>query len=83
MATVVKSTVDDDLKEQATELYSRLGMSISTAINVFLRQSVMEGGMPFTPRDPFYSEENLRHVRESVAQFDNGEFSERELVDAE
>lgn len=41
--------VDADLKKQAAELYESLGMNLNTAINVFLRQSVREQRMPFTP----------------------------------
>ena len=50
--TVAKllATVDDDVKKQAAALYESLGMSLSTAVNVFLRQSVYENGMPFEPR---------------------------------
>lgn len=48
----VRSIVDEDIKQQATELYAEIGMSLSTAINVFLRQSVAEGRMPFTPGLP-------------------------------
>ena len=35
------------LKEDAEELYSELGMSLTTAFNIFLRQSVREKGIPF------------------------------------
>ena len=38
------------LKEQATELYNDLGLSLSSAINMFLRQSVRENGLPFKPQ---------------------------------
>lgn len=48
MAKVI-ATVDDDVKDKAAALYESLGMSLSTAINVFLRQSVSEHGMPFRP----------------------------------
>lgn len=41
--------VDADLKAQAAALYESMGMSLNTAINVFLRQSVKEQRMPFTP----------------------------------
>lgn len=39
--------VDEDLKKQADSLFNELGMSLSTAFNVFLRQSVREQQMPF------------------------------------
>ena len=48
MAKVI-ATVDDDIKDDAAALYESLGMSLSSAINTFLRQSVREQAMPFTP----------------------------------
>jgi DNA-damage-inducible protein J len=48
MSTVnVTFRVDDTLKKQADALFSELGMSLSTALNVFLRQSVREQQLPF------------------------------------
>ena len=48
----VKAMVDEDVKQRAAELYEGIGMSLSTAISVFLKQSVAEGRMPFTPGYP-------------------------------
>lgn len=48
MSTVnVTFRVDNDLKKQADALFSDLGMSLSTAFNIFLRQSVREQQIPF------------------------------------
>lgn len=41
--------IDDELKEAASELYQALGMDLTTAVTVFLKQSVREGGLPFQP----------------------------------
>lgn len=40
--------VDEDLKAQADSLFADLGMSLSTAFNIFLRQSVREQQIPFS-----------------------------------
>lgn len=46
--------IDEDLKEEADRLFDDLGMSFTTAINVFVKQSLREGRIPFeitrTPR---------------------------------
>ena len=42
--------LDSDLKKDCEALYAELGMSLSTAINVFLRQSLRKGGLPFDAR---------------------------------
>ena len=60
MAKVI-ATVDEDVKNEAAELYESMGMSLSTAINVFLRQSVNERGMPL----PVFR----RRVSEAQASF--------------
>ena len=39
--------VDKNLKEQADSLFDRLGMNMSTALNVFLRKAVDEESIPF------------------------------------
>lgn len=40
--------IDENLKAQADSLFADLGMSLSTAFNIFLRQSVREQQIPFT-----------------------------------
>ncbi len=39
--------MDTKLKEQAETLFAELGMNLSTAFNIFVRQSLREGGIPF------------------------------------
>ncbi len=39
--------MDRDIKKQCEALYGELGMTLTTAINVFLRQSLRAGGFPF------------------------------------
>lgn len=44
----VSFRIDTELKEQADALFQALGMNMTTAFNIFLRQSVREGCIPFT-----------------------------------
>ena len=39
--------VDEDLKKQADALFSELGLNMTTAFNIFLRQAVREQQIPF------------------------------------
>ena len=39
--------VDEDLKKQADVLFAELGLNLTTAFNIFLRQSVREQQIPF------------------------------------
>ena len=45
--------VDEELKNQANAIYKELGIDLSTAVRMFLKKSVLEGGIPFdTKVDP-------------------------------
>ncbi len=57
--------IDPDIKSQAEAVYSRLGISVTDAINVFLHASIMEGGFPFQPRQPRYNRETLLAMQEA------------------
>lgn len=52
MATTTNFSVrmDSDIKKQCETLYGELGVNLTTAINVFLRQSLRVGGFPFDVR---------------------------------
>ena len=45
--TVLQVRVDEELKNQAGAIYNELGMDLSTAIRMFLKRSVLVGGIPF------------------------------------
>lgn len=45
--TNISIRMDSDLKTAAEKLYAELGMNLSTAFNIFVRQSLREGGIPF------------------------------------
>jgi addiction module antitoxin, RelB/DinJ family len=42
--------IDADLKKQAEDIFNELGMNMSTALTVFLRQTVRSNGIPFELR---------------------------------
>ena len=45
--TNISIRMDADLKTKADELFAELGMNLSTAFNIFVRQALREGGIPF------------------------------------
>ena len=45
--TNISIRMDSDLKAQADEFFGELGMNLSTAFNIFVRQSLREGRIPF------------------------------------
>lgn len=53
MATVpTQIRIDETVKAQATSLFNDLGMDMSSAVNIFLRQCLLRGGLPFTVEVP-------------------------------
>ena len=45
--TNISIRMDPELKKQADALFNALGMNLSTAFNICVRQSLREGGIPF------------------------------------
>lgn len=63
----VNFRVDDTIKEKAEAACSAMGLSMSTAINIFLTKLANEKRIPFEVSvDPFYSEENMARLRKSI-----------------
>ena len=48
--TNINIRVDADLKRQAEQIFSELGLNLSSAMNIFLKNSVRYGGIPFELR---------------------------------
>lgn len=67
--------IDDKLKEQAKEVYEELGMDLSTAVIVFLKQSVREQQLPFQPR--------VEPVDDAIARYEaeNGIITKASSID--
>ena len=57
--------VDSDVKAQAQRLFSDLGMDLTTAVNVFLRQSIEQGGIPFMIGQRRYNQETEQAMKEA------------------
>lgn len=51
--------MDYDIKKKSEYVYGRLGINLTTAINVFLRQSIRAGGFPFDVRIKDENDDNI------------------------
>ena len=49
-------TIDDELKNEAEDLFYSLGLNLETAISMFLTRAVNEGGIPFEIKQTKYVE---------------------------
>ena len=66
MSTVpTQIRIDANVKKQANELFGELGMDMSSAVNIFLRQCILRGGLPFTVEVPQYSQKVLDVMSEA------------------
>lgn len=69
----VSIRVDDTVKRRAESICAELGMSLSTATNLFYKKLINYGGIPFELRvDPFYSEENQAHLERVIDDYYKG-----------
>lgn len=56
--------IEPELKEQAESILSTLGISSSNAINMFYRQIVLKGGIPFELKVPSEKVINMNNLSE-------------------
>ncbi len=69
--TQISIRVDDDVKRMAEDACADIGLSLSAAINVYLKKLGREKRIPFEVSvDPFYSEENMQRLHRSIVQME-------------
>lgn len=76
--------VDDDVKRGAEQTFDEIGLSMSAAINVFLKKVARERRIPFElSADPFYSESNMFYMEKKMEDYKSGRlnFAEHELIE--
>lgn len=64
-------------KEQAQEIFKQYGLGLSEAFNIFLTQSVLEGGIPFEVKIP--NDETARAIKDASAGKNTRKISLEEL----
>jgi DNA-damage-inducible protein J len=72
----VSIRIDDTVKNEADSLFSTLGLTLSAAFNIFLRQSIRQQGIPFAitaDTDPFYNAANMKWIEQSIRQMEDGQ----------
>lgn len=76
--------IDSDLRREADSLFSGAGLDLSSAVRLFLRQSVIRRRLPFEVigADPFFSDANQRALAESIHSIERGEAVPHALLDA-
>lgn len=77
--------VDDEVKKGAEQTFDEIGLSMSTAINIFLKKVAREKRIPFElSADPFYSETNMKRLLKAVADAKAGKnMTEHQLIEVD
>lgn len=60
-------SIDSDIKEKAQEMFADLGLDLSTAVNIFLRQAVRENCIPFPIQREVPNDDTIAAMREAEA----------------
>lgn len=69
--TQISVRLDEDVKRNAEEACEDIGISLSSAINIFLKKLGREHRIPFeVSGDPFYSQTNMDRLRKSINELE-------------
>ena len=86
MAKTINVTIrlDKEVKENAEIMFKDFGMNLSTAFNIFARQSLRQGKIPFEIYDPFYGEKNQAELNRRITDIEAGRnLTPHELIEAD
>ena len=71
LTSAINIQVDSETKREATNILNDLGLSMSTAINLFLRQVIKRDGLPFEVVNPKPNKELLMALKEAEEIINN------------
>lgn len=82
--TNVNIRMDEDLKKQFDKFCSNIGMTMTTAICVFVKKTVKEQKIPFEiTGDPFYSSANIQRLEKAIEDLEKGNGKKHELMEVQ
>jgi len=71
--TLVNFRIDEETKKEMEKICDELGITMTTALNIFIKKMTREKRIPFDVSvDPFYSETNIKAIEESIKQIKEG-----------
>lgn len=71
LTSAINVQIDTKTKQEATAILSDLGLSMSTAINLFLKQVIKRDGLPFKVTNPKPTKELLEALKEGEQILDD------------
>lgn len=82
--TLINFRIDENTKKQMEQICNELGITMSTAFNIFAKKVIREKRIPFDVSiDPFYSESNMKAIKESIKQSKEGKVVVKTLKELE
>ena len=82
--TLVNFRIDETTKKQMEQICNELGITMSTAFNIFAKKMIREKRIPFDVSiDPFYSENNMKAINESIKQLEEGKVVRKNIEELE
>lgn len=76
----INVNVDKDDKEMATKLFNEMGLNMNTAINMFIKQTIKERGLPFKPKAQTKLDRAIQEVKNGdTTTFNSFEEWEKDL----
>lgn len=71
--TLVNFRIDEETKKEMEKVCDELGMTVTTALNIFIKKMTREKRIPFDVSiDPFYSKSNMKAIDESIKELEEG-----------
>lgn len=73
--TTVSLRMDKKMKKELDAMCEEMGMNITTFFMIYAKRALRDRKIPFeieASKDPFYSEENMKYLRESMKQLEEG-----------
>ena len=67
----ISMRVDPEFKNKVENLFDELGLSVTEAINIFLHQSVLQGGLPFEVKN-YKKMDYFSELHQSIEQLEQG-----------
>jgi len=84
--TQISFRIDEEIKQSAERALNDMGLSMSAAITVFLKKVGREHRIPFEiSADPFYSEANMKYLKNVIDGIENGTrpLTEHDLIEVD
>ncbi len=72
--TTINIRLDENLKDESEIILENMGLNMTTAFKIFLKEVVRSHSIPFKIKsDLFYADSNQKALKESIKQFENDE----------